>query len=252
MGKTKNIQSVERAMQILELFEQGNQEKSVKEIAEHLDLSKSTVFGLINTLNNLGYLRQNEENAKYSLGTRVLALGHAVSSANLLAQKAHPHLQKLSFDYQETCLLAVEENGFVVYIDKTESPGSISINTRIGTKKELFCTGVGKCFLAFLPPQTANNIIGLGLRKVTPNTIATEHELAEELQTIHDKGYAVDREEYELGIRCVAAPIFNKQGEIIASLSLTGPAGRIQAIPLDRLAASLMETASAITRDMDI
>ena len=145
MGKTKNIQSIERAAAILELFENSNIEKSVKEISASLSLSKSTVFGLINTLANLGYLQQNPETLKYSLGAKLLALGSSVSSNNIYKKAANAHLQKLSFMFQETCLLAVEENGFVVYIDKTESSSSISINTKIGTKKELFCTGVGKC-----------------------------------------------------------------------------------------------------------
>lgn len=252
MGKTKNIQSLERAMSILELFEDGNREKSVKEISMKLDLSKSTVFGLINTLANLNYLHQNEDNLKYSLGLKVLALGSAVSQSNLLAKVANPHLQKLSFKFQETCLLAIEENGFVVYVDKTESSSSISINTRIGTKKELFCTGVGKCFLAFMPKENADNIISLGLRKVTPNTIDNAIDLEKELKSIRKRGFSFDNEEYELGISCVAVPVFSNAGKIIASVSLTGPTARIRGIDLSELSESLNFTAKAISGDLNI
>lgn len=252
MGITKNIQSLERAMLILELFEDGNREKSVKEIATTLGLSKSTVFGLINTLANLNYLRQNEDNLKYSLGLKILALGSAVSQGNLLAKVANPHLQKLSFKFQETCLLAIEENGFVVYIDKTESSSSISINTRIGTKKELFCTGVGKCFLAFMPKENSDNIIALGLRKMTPNTIDNASDLEKELNSIRKRGFAFDNEEYELGISCVAVPIFSNAGKIIASVSLTGPTARIRGIDLSKLSENLKFTAKAISEDLNI
>ncbi|MDD3569530.1 MAG: IclR family transcriptional regulator [Lachnospiraceae bacterium] len=252
MGKTKNIQSIERAMSILELFEDGNREKSVKEIALKLDLSKSTVFGLINTLANLNYLHQNEDNLKYSLGLKVLALGSAVSQSNLLSKAANPHLQKLSFKFQETCLLAIEENGFVVYIDKTESSSSISINTRIGTKKDLFCTGVGKCFLAFMPKENADNIINLGLRKLTPNTIDNASDLEKELNSIRKRGFAFDNEEYELGISCVAVPVFSNSGKIIASISLTGPTARIREIDLTDLSESLKFTAKAISGDLNV
>ena len=252
MGKTKNIQSIERAAAILELFENSNIEKSVKEISASLSLSKSTVFGLINTLANLGYLQQNPETLKYSLGAKLLALGSSVSSNNIYKKAANAHLQKLSFMFQETCFLAVEEHGFVVYIDKTESSSSISINTKIGTKKELFCTGVGKCFLAFMPKQNADNIISLGLRKITPNTICDKDILYKELEIIRQRGYAYDNEEYETGISCVAAPIFNKRGSIIASLSLTGPTARIREIKMETLSKALVETSKTITKELDI
>ncbi|MCI8342091.1 MAG: IclR family transcriptional regulator [Firmicutes bacterium] len=251
MGKTKNIQSLERAFSVLELFSSGNSEKSVKEMADSLLLNKSTVFGIINTLSNMGYLQQNDETMKYGLGIKSLALGSYVSTANVYKKAANPHLQKLSFMFGETCLLAVEENGFVVYIDKTESPGSISINTRIGTKKELFCTGVGKCFLAFMPEENAKNIISLGLRKITVNTIDNENDLYAELDKIRKTGYAVDNEEFEIGISCVAAPIFNQNGKIIASLSLTGPSARIKELNMHKLSEALLKTSAGITASLN-
>ena len=250
MGKTKNIQSIERACAILELYEDSNKPRSVKEIATELGLSKSTVFGLINTLANLGYLAQNHETLKYNLGIKVLSLGSSASQGNILAKVANPHLQRLSFKFQETCLLAIEETGSIVYIDKTESPSSISLKTRIGTKKELYCTGVGKCFLAYMTKENADNIIELGLSKKTPNTIDSTDNLWEELSLIKSQGFSIDNEEYELGISCLAVPIFDKFGAIIASLSLTGPTARIKGLTLDEVVAALKETSSNITMDM--
>ena len=102
MGKTKNIQSIERASAILELYEDSNKPRSVKEISTELGLSKSTVFGIINTLSNLGYLAQNHETLKYSLGIKILSLGSSASQSNILAKVANPHLQKLSFKNLDT------------------------------------------------------------------------------------------------------------------------------------------------------
>ncbi len=252
MKKTKNIQSIERACAILEFFEPENKPKSVKEISDYLDLSKSTAYGLISTLANLGYLTQNPETLKYSLGLKLLSLASATSQSNILTKTANHHLQKLSFKFQETCLFAVEENGHIVYLDKTESPSSISINTRIGTKKELFCTGVGKCYLAFLPKDNSENIINLGLFKKTPNTIDDKEELIKELELIKKYGYAVDNEEYELGISCIAVPVFNKSGIIIASISLTGPTERIKNLNIKEAAKELKKTSLAISTDLNI
>ncbi|MGL4790873.1 MAG: IclR family transcriptional regulator [Anaerotignaceae bacterium] len=251
MGKTKNIQSVERAMSILEIFEDGNKPKSVKEIALELNLSKSTVFGLINTLANLNYLQQDEETLKYNLGIKVLALGNVISQSNVLTKIANPHLQKLSFKFQETCLFAIEENGFVVYVDKTESSSSISIKTRVGTKKELSCTGVGKCFLAYMNPEKVDTIISMGLKAATKNSITDRQRLLEELESIRKKGFAFDNEEYELGISCAAAPIFNKSGNIVASMCLTGPTARIKGINIVELSTALKEVAKEISKELN-
>ncbi len=250
MGKTKNIQSLERAFAILELFEETNKKMSVKEISLALGLSKSTVFGLINTLSNLGYLMQDSETLKYSLGYKILALGSAVSSNDILANVADKCLQAVSDKFQETTLCVIEENGYVVYIGKNESSSSIVLKTKIGTKKELYCTGVGKCYLAFMPGEKAEKILARGLESKTENTITDMDKMRMELNEIRKKGYAVDNEEYEIGISCVAVPVFNKSGDIISAISLTGPVFRIKKLDLDVVAASLKEAADNISKNL--
>lgn len=250
MGKTKNIQSLERAFAILELFEETNKKMSVKEISLALELSKSTVFGLINTLSNLGYLMQDSETLKYSLGYKILALGSAVSSNDILARVADKCLQPISDKFQETTLCVIEENGYVVYIGKTESSSSIVLKTRIGTKKELYCTGVGKCYLAFMPEEKAEKILKRGFEQKTENTITDMDKMRLELNEIRKNGYAVDNEEYESGISCVAVPVFDKSGNIISAISLTGPVFRIKKLDFDVVAASLKEAADNISKNL--
>ena len=250
MGKTKNIQSLERAFSILELFEETNQKMSVKEISSALNLSKSTVFGLINTLSNLGYLIQDRETLKYNLGYKILALGSAVSLNDMIANAASRHLQTVSDKFQETTLCVVEENDFVVYIAKQESSSSITLKTRIGTKKELYCTGVGKCYLAFMDKEKAEHILERGLEAKTDGTITDANKMWEELEEINRRGYAVDNEEYETGICCVAVPVFNGKNEVISSISLTGPIFRMKNLDFDIVAESLKEAADNISKDL--
>ena len=138
MATTKNIQSVERAFSILELFQEGGApERSVKEISEALGLNKSTTFGLINTLTNLGYLQQNEENQKYVLGLKLLSFSNAVKVQNIIIRSVHPYLEQISRKYGETVHCAVGQKGGVIYVDKVEATGSIYISTQIGTRNDL-------------------------------------------------------------------------------------------------------------------
>lgn len=247
MGKTKNIQSLERAFSILELFGDNNRKLSVKEISQSLDLSKSTVFGLISTLSNLGYLMQDTETLKYSLGYKILALGSAVSSNDILAREADKYLRPVCDKFQETALCVIEEDGFVVYIGKTESSSSIVLKTRIGTKKELYCTGVGKCYLAFWPEEKTKKYLKKDLIAKTSNTITDIEKMYEELDNIRGKGYSVDNEEYETGISCVAVPVFDRNNEIVSAISLTGPVFRMKEMNVDIVTASLKEAADNIS-----
>ena len=141
----------------------------------------------------------------------------------------------MSDKFQETTLCVIEENGYVVYIGKTESSSSIVLKTRIGTKKELYCTGVGKCYLAFMPDEKAEEIMSRGFEPKTENTITDIETMRKELELIREKGYAVDNEE---------------NGNIISGISLTGPVFRIKKLDLDIVAESLKEAADNISKNL--
>ncbi len=138
----------------------------------------------------------------------------------------------------------------MVYIGKTESSSSIVLKTRIGTKKELYCTGVGKCYLAFMPDEKAEEIMSRGFEPKTENTITDIETMRKELELIRERGYAVDNEEYEIGISCVAVPVFDRNGNIISGVSLTGPVFRIKKLDLDIVAESLKEAADNISKNL--
>ncbi len=225
MGDTRTIQSLDRAINILEIFRINAKELSVTEISNELQINKSTVFGLINTLANRGYLHQNPNNQKYSLGLSLLELGELVQRSNIIADKAKPFLEILVNKFNETVHLAIEEKGEVIYIDKLEGQKTIYISSRIGSQNPIHCTGVGKCLLAFMNVKRREKILeGFSeLRKYTENTITNKFDLIKELDSIIQKGYSIDNEEFAVGLYCYSVPILNKYGEAIASISISGP-----------------------------
>ena len=181
MATTKNIQSVERAFSILELFQKtGCTEHSLKEIAGAMELNKSTAFGLVNTLTELGYLQQNRENQKYALGLKLLSFSNTVKVQNIIIRTVHPYLEQINRKFGETVHCAVRQGDGVIYVDKVEATGSIHISTQIGTLNDLHCTGVGKCILAYLPPEDQERVLSGPLKTMTIHTITNAEQLRRE------------------------------------------------------------------------
>lgn len=250
MATTKNIQSVQRAFSILELFQRTNSaEYSLKEIAQALDLNKSTAFGLVNTLAELGYLQQNADNQKYALGLKLLSFSDAVRVQSIIIQAVHPHLERLSRQYGETVHCAVAYGDGVIYVDKVEGSGSIHINSRIGTVNDIHCTGVGKCILAYLPPEEQERMLRLPMPARTIHTITSAQQMRRELEKIRLRGYAMDDEEISLGLTCVAVPVFSAPGRVACAISISGMTARIHLAQSAGVLDTLRQVASAISLD---
>ncbi|AKW17657.1 IclR family transcriptional regulator [Salmonella enterica] len=228
MATTKNIQSIERAFAILELFQKNREELGIKEISQMLDLNKSTAFGFVNTLFSLGYLHQNEQTQRYSLGPKVLGLSNAAQIHNIIIRSAHPYLEMLSDQFGETAHCAVEVHGSVIYLDKVEAQGAIYINTQIGAKSYIHCTGVGKCILAYMSPERKEAILSRKLTTMTYNTLSKADQLRENLSLVVQRGYAIDNEEIEIGLSCIAVPVFNAPNKVACAISISGFTPRMQ------------------------
>ena len=219
------IQSVSRAIKILGCFNQYK-ELGVSEIGKMLNLHKSTTFGLISTLEYYNFLEQNKDTGKYKLGNEIFRLGTKVNTD--LISIALPYLNNLVSSYQETANLTVYDNCSVLYLKKIESPHSMRICTKNGEKLPLHCTAVGKAILAYLKYDEVNDIMSnIQLVKFTEKTITDKDILLQQLEKIRQKGYAEDFEELEVGLVCVAAPIFNHHNEPIGGISVSGPASRM-------------------------
>ena len=227
MATTKTIQSLERAFAILELFQNNKSELSLKEISVSLNLNKSTTFGLVNSLTTLGYLLQNEDNQQYSLGLKILSLTNAVKTNNILIRASRPYLEELSAKYRETVHSAQELNGSIVYLDKVEADTSIYINTQMGTKNYMHCTGVGKVLLAYKSPEELDMFLDQPLKPLTFNTITDPDDFKKEMSKIHENGYGGDDEEIEIGLSCVAVPVMKAENKPGFAISLAGPTVRM-------------------------
>ena len=183
VATTRRIQSLERAAMILELFQNQVTELGLKEIVEKTELNKSTAFGIVNSLTDLGYLMQNSENQKYSLGPKILSLSTALRMNNMIVRITHPYLEELANRYQETVHSAIDAgNASVIYLDKVESDSSIIINTKMGVKNYMHCTGVGKCLFAYKSVEECDRLLRFPLTARTYNTFTEREPLYEELK----------------------------------------------------------------------
>lgn len=248
--KYNRIQSVERAFSILEQFSQNERELGVTVIAKRIGLHKSTCFGLLYTLQELGYIQQNPETGRYGLGLKIFELGQTYLEGQDLRQLANPYLRRLVEQTQETAHLVVLEGKTAVYIDKVEGSHAITISSRIGQRAKMHCTGVGKALMAHMPESDLAQVFAGGLERCTENTITDEAKLRGHLKTIRDSGYAIDDEEIEVGLRCVAAPIFNAHNQAIAAVSMSGPSGRIPRERFEPLSRMIRDTAREISRKL--
>ena len=230
MPTTKIIQSIERAATILELFDDNIPELSLKEISLKSNLNKSTTFGLVNTLTALGYLVQNKDTQKYFLGPKILTLASAIKMNNVLISLTHPFLEELAQKYHETCHCAIDSgSGSVIYLDKVgSSSSSILITTKIGIKNYMHCTGIGKCLLAYKSENEIDQLFKFPLVGKTYNTITTRESLMKELTVIRKQGYAMDNEEIEIGLACVAVPVFQSKDSPGFAISVAGATPRIE------------------------
>lgn len=241
------IQSVSRAASILDCFS-DNRELGISQISDEMQLSKSTIYGLVNTLVVCGYLEQNNENKKYHLGIKLFQLGNLVKDRLNLRNEAKSYCEFLGNKYGFTAHIAALIDGKVIYIDKVDNSGSIIIYSQIGKEAPMHCTGVGKAILAYLPESfVESNLLNKELFEYTPNTITTRESLLKELEDIRLKGYSMDKEEIEFGLQCVAAPIFNAKSEPIAAISISAPVGRMPEKIIEDIAKNVKDCAFKIS-----
>ena len=245
------IQSVERAADVLELFLTSTAELSVKEISQELALSKSTVHGIIKTLEHRGYLEQNPNDLRYRLGMKLFELGIAVENQLDVGKIARPIIESLVAELKETVHLVVLQRDEVIYIEKVEGPQTLRISSQVGKRAPIHCTGVGKAILAFQGNTEIDRILSNSpLEPYTEYTLTDKEEIKKQLKTIYQQGFSVDDEEIELGLRCVAAPIFNHQGKAIASVSCAAPTMRLENEQLSKVIQGIKQASSEISKCM--
>lgn len=246
---TSIVQSIDRALDILEVLANEEGPLRLTELSRRLSLHKSTTHRLLSSLIQRKYVDQDPETGKYRLGLKVFEIGSLVFNKMELRVEARPFLEELMQKTLETVHLVILDEGQAIYIDKVESPQKIRMYSEIGKRTPLHCTSVGKALLAYLPEPELNRILrDLDYRRFTPNTITSAEELKEHLARVRSQGFAIDDAEHEEGIRCVAAPIFNYTGKVIATISVSGPTIRVTRERLNELIPIVMEVSQRISR----
>lgn len=234
-----NVQSIERAFLLLELLSEYSEGMKITRLAESASLSKSTVHRLLATLIDMGYVQKEAATEKYKVSFKLASLTQNLLNSFDIIPIAKLYLEELSQSINETIHLCIEDTGEVLYIDKIESKQTIRMYSRIGSRAPLYCTGVGKILLSGMDTPVYEVIAGATeFIAKTDNTITSKTELDQEMKLIKTNGYTLDNVENEEGIRCIAAPIYDFRGQIIASFSISGPSSRIT---IERIEAELID-----------
>jgi DNA-binding IclR family transcriptional regulator len=252
MKKTKPnypIKVVDKSLSVLELLLQKGSSMNMTELSEKLGFYPSTTHRILDTLKHWGYVEQDSHTKKYQLGLKALELGMAKLHKMDLVREATTYLKELVNQCNETVHLGVLEEGEVLYLAKEESSQTIRMISYVGKRAPLYCTALGKVLLAYLSTKERKKILGEKVfPRLTENTITDKKELEKELNRIKKQGFALDREENEKDIYCIAAPIRNYQGEVIAAISISSPIFRINKNVQNNLNEALLETSKKISK----
>jgi DNA-binding IclR family transcriptional regulator len=223
-------QSLERALIILRLV--GEAPRTITQLAQELDVHPTTALRLVRTLKQ-GRFLESVGDGTYRLGSTLIDLGQRAIDENDLHTVGHVPLMKLNEITNETVHSAALDGMVITYVDKVESRHPVRIESHIGRAVLKHCTGVGKAILSFLPDEEAEvHLSDMDFEKFTPTTITDQTAFRQELRLTRERGYAVDNEEHEPGICCVAVPIYSASGRVTRSLSVSAPSSRM---PLDQL-----------------
>jgi IclR family transcriptional regulator, KDG regulon repressor len=236
------IQSLARGLKILDLLGQNPDGASITELAEVLGVDKGSASRLVSTLTRHGYAEKDEVTRRFHLGSQVVSLSRSVLTRLPLREAAKPFLRQLMERTGECAHLAVPAQGKVLYIDQVESPATLRVNAQVGTMNPMHCTALGKALLAFgeldLPVE---------LERYTTHTIRSKRALLTHLEQVRQAGYAVDDEEFDPGVRCLAVPVYDFRGKVVGSMGISGPSSRVTPEKLPALAEIVVEIGKALS-----
>jgi len=242
------VRSVSRAIRILEVLRAGSS-PTVTELSRTIKLPKSSVYELVSTLAAEGMVRKEPSSNRYRLGLRLVELARAASHDQDVRQVAHSLIEKLRDELNETVQLTVLDAEQILYIDGSESSRRLRTFFESGERAPLYCTALGKAILANLPSRDRERFLRRkALRPFTPRTLTDPGVLRRELARTAARGYSIDDMEHEEGVRCVAAPIFDREGRAFASVSVSGPAHRVSPGRDAEIARRLIAIAEEVSR----
>ena len=243
-----NVRAVERAARILACFDNENPAMGLSEIAQAVDLHKSTTHRIVTTLLHHGFLERASDGQRYRLGIRLANLGFRVIQRMDIRREAIPVMTGLRDQWDETCDLSIFDDDHVLYIEVMHSNHALRIAAAVGLHLPAHCTASGKLFLANMNAQDLEAFLERSLQAHTENTVTAPDELHRQLQRIREQGYSVDHQEYEVGICAISAPIRDQSGTMVAALSIPSPTSRMTPARITEISAALIEAARSISR----
>jgi DNA-binding IclR family transcriptional regulator len=236
------VKSAQRTLDILELLTRKQTPMTFTDIFDALGYPRSSLHHLLRTLVRSGWAELDPVGGRYTLGIRAWQAGNAYLRAVNLAERARPFMERIRDEFDDTVQLAVRDGRYNVYIAKIEGSQLLVLASAIGRRLEAHATGVGKVLLADLSTAERERLLyGQPLERFTPSTITDPRELEIEFATIRQRGHGVDNEEYTLGVRCVAAPVRDHTGSVVAGMSMSVPTIRFDADRVERARHLLVE-----------
>ena len=245
------VQVLDRALAILDLLSVEGPDLSLGEVSDKLELHKSTVHRLIMVLERHKLIERNSVNGRYRLGLKLFELGTRAVSQLDLRERARPVLERLVLETSETVHLGILDDTEVLYLDKVEPARSVRMSSSVGRRNPAYCTAMGKSILAYLTEAKVEAIVRKhGLKAMTANTITSLLELKAELAGIRERGYAVDNEEIEEGVRCVGCVVRDFSGGPVAAISVSAPAFRISREKAKNLSRPVIAAANTLSAEL--
>lgn len=249
-GSSGKVRAVERALQILGCFDDEHPERGISEIAQAVQLHKATTHRIVSTLLSFGFMERADDGQRYRLGMRLAQLGYMVIHRQDLRREAVPYMRDLADRLGETCDLCVYDRGQVLYLEVIQANHALTIAASVGRSLPVHATASGKVLLAYLPETERERLLAQPLAMHTDHTLTCPEDLRRQLEDVRRSGYAVDDEELEVGIRAVSAPVRNRDGKVVAAMSIAGPATRLTQERVPQIAQDLAATAANLSRRM--
>jgi len=247
-GDGKN-QSLTRALTLLERLSESPKGLQLTDLSYQLGMPAATVHRLLTTFEELNFVEQDSEQGLWFVGLKTFTVGNAFLNRRNYVAIARPHMHSLVEQCGETVNLGVIDDGEVVFISQVESQEVMRMIVKLGSRSPIHASGVGKAMLANMPQQRVSKILErYGLARYTDHSIDNPALLRDELEQIRQQGYALDDEEHAVGLRCVAAAIFDENGQALAAISLSGPKARMVDDRLGELGQAIKQTADEITQ----
>lgn len=251
MPEKKIIQSIQRAFDIIDCFDNTNSELSLKDICDKVNLKKSTTFGIIKSLEGCSYLVQNQSTTKYKLGLKFIEKGRIVSESLDIKNIALPYMKNLTDTFKETSNLCLYDGNYIYSVADIHSDESfIFMSSKVGNKLPIHASASGKVILANFSDEKINKLLEkTEFKKLTKYTITSINEIEDNIKNIRENSYAIEDEEAEIGAYSIATVIKNFDNSIVGTISVTGPKSRME-VKKEEIINSLVNISFSISTEL--